>query len=184
MYKNNGDGFHDVTHELQLHEAEALASYVAFPFDINNDNWIDLIVTNDLSGPNYAYINNKGLYFSEQATSYGLNSKIDDMGIAISDFDLDSDFDFMTTGIDENSFLVNNGENNFTESSNANMPLSSGWSWGLQFADFDLDMDEDLFILNGMGLLFEQRGPERNIYLKNQAAQDQLLFEMFLKSWI
>ena len=178
MYKNNGDEtFTDVTHELQLHEAEALASYVAFPFDINNDNWIDLIVTNDLSGPNYAYINNKGLYFSEQATSYGLNSKIDDMGIAISDFDLDSDFDFMTTGIDENSFLVNNGENNFTESSNANMPLSSGWSWGLQFADFDLDMDEDLFILNGMGLLFEQRGPERNIYLKNQAAQNQLLFE-------
>ena len=52
---------------------------------------------------------------------------------------------------------------------------SSGWSWGASFADFDLDGDEDLFIVNGYE--FEARGPEQNIYYRNLYETGEAKFE-------
>ncbi|WP_431159185.1 FG-GAP-like repeat-containing protein [Winogradskyella poriferorum] len=176
MYRNNGNGsFTNVTVELGLFEVDSNYSYTTFPFDINNDGWMDIIVTNDLEDANYLYINQAGTGFTEEASTYGMDNMIDDMGIAINDFNLDSNFDFFITGIDENSFLINDGSNNFSE-----IPVSfglspTGWSWGLRFADFDLDGDEDLFIANGYD--FEQRGPEINVYYRSLFANGQSSFE-------
>lgn len=176
LYRNNGDGtFTDLTSELNLVEAEPNYSYTAMPFDLNNDGWLDIIVSNDLHYSNYAYINNNGLSFTESAISYGMDSRIDDMGIAVSDFDNDLDFDIFFTGVDENNLMENNGNNFFQENSSSHGLESSGWSWGASFADFDLDGDEDLFIVNGYE--FEARGPERNIYYRNLNSQGENKFE-------
>ena len=166
MYRNNGNGtFSDVTVELGLLEVDSNYSYTTFPFDINNDGWMDIIVTNDLEDANYLYINQAGTGFTEEASTYGLDNMIDDMAIAISDFDLDGDFDFFITGIDENVLLENDGANSFSESSSSYGLMPTGWSWGTRFADFDLDGDEDLFVINGYD--FEQRGPEANVYYRS-----------------
>ncbi|MDT0558439.1 FG-GAP-like repeat-containing protein [Ichthyenterobacterium sp. W332] len=170
LYRNNGNGtFTDVTDALGLTETESYYSYVAFPFDINSDGWMDLIVANDFDDPNYAYINQSGTSFIEDASSYGLDNMIDDMGIAISDFDQDQDFDFFITGIDQNALLENDGSNSFSETSNTYGLNSTGWSWGARFADFDLDGDEDLFVVNGFD--FENRSDETNVYYRSLVAE-------------
>ena len=176
MYKNNGNNtFTDVTAELGLTEVESNYSYTPFPFDVNNDGWMDLIVTNDLEDPNYLYINQNGTSFTEDAATYGLDNMIDDMGLAIGDFDNDGDFDFFHTGIDENVLLQNNASNNFSDTSASYGIAGTGWAWGARFSDFDLDGDEDLFIVNGYD--FEARGPEQNVYYRNLHSQGQPMFE-------
>lgn len=176
MYRNNGNNtFTNVTAELGLTELDSNFSYTSFPFDINNDGWMDLIVTNDLEDANYLYINQSGAAFIEDAETFGLDNMIDDMGIAISDFDLDQDFDFFITGIDEKALLENNGANIYSETSDNYGISATGWSWGTLFSDFDLDGDEDLFIVNGYD--FEQRGPEQNVYYRNLHSQGQANFE-------
>ena len=176
LYLNNGNGtFLDVSITTNIEATNPLASYVAFPFDINNDNWMDLIVTNDFNEPNSAFINQEGTSFSDQAQSYGLDSMLDDMGITIGDFNLDGAFDFFITGIDENALLQNNGSNNFTEVSIANGIPATGWAWGTRFGDFDNDGDEDLIIANGY--VFQDRSTENNVYFKNLAMEGQSGFE-------
>ena len=176
LYRNNGDGtFSDLTSQLNLVETESNYSYAAMPFDLNNDGWLDIIVSNDLNFANYAYINNNGISFTESAISFGMDSSIDDMGIAVSDFDNDLDFDIFFTGVDENNLMENNGNYFFEENSSSYGLESSGWSWGASFADFDLDGDEDLFIVNGYE--FEARGPEQNIYYRNLYETGEAKFE-------
>lgn len=176
MYRNNGNStFTNVTVTLGLSEVESNLSYTSFPFDVNNDGWMDLIVTNDIEAANYVYINQSGTSFIEDAATYGLDSMIDDMAIAINDFDIDGDFDFFITGIDENVLLENNGSNNYTDESITYGVNNTGWSWGAKFSDFDLDGDEDLFIVNGYD--FEGRGPEQNVYYRNLHSQGQSMFE-------
>ncbi|MBC2846528.1 FG-GAP-like repeat-containing protein [Winogradskyella flava] len=176
MHRNNGNGtFTEVTEALGLTEVESNYSYTPFPFDFNNDGWMDFLVTNDLEDANYLYINQSGASFIEDAQSYGLDSMIDDMGIAIGNFDLDNDFDFFITGIDENALLENNGSNNYSETSVNYGINATGWAWGARFVDFDLDGDEDLFITNGYD--FEARGPEQNVYYRNLHGQGQNMFE-------
>ena len=176
LYRNNGNNsFTNVTASTGLTEVESLYSYTSFPFDVNNDGWMDIIVTNDLEDANYVYINQSGTSFIDSAQVYGLDNMIDDMAISISDFDLDNDFDFFITGIDENALLENNGTNNFGENSSGYGLNATGWSWGSRFSDFDLDGDEDLFIVNGYD--FEGRGPEQNVYYRNLHSQGQLTFQ-------
>ena len=176
MYKNNGDEtFTNVTETLGLTEITPRNSYSVMPFDVNSDGWMDIIVTNDFQKANYLYVNNSGQFFIEDAVSYGLDNSIDDMAMAISDFDLDGDFDFFHGGIDENSLLENSGNNNFTETSATYNITEAGWTWGAKFSDFDLDGDEDLFIPNGFD--FENTGPQQNIYYVNLHSQEVPLFE-------
>ena len=176
LFRNNGNTtFTNVTESLGLVEPDTRASYTSFPFDVNNDGWMDLMVANDFDKANYLYINQSGTGFTEEAQSYGLDSMIDDMGIAINDFDNDNDFDFFITGIDTNALLVNNGSNNFTEASATYNLTETGWAWGTRFADFDLDGDEDAVVVNGYD--FEDRNLETNTYFKNLHIEGQNSFE-------
>ncbi|MEY8847404.1 FG-GAP-like repeat-containing protein [Psychroserpens sp. XS_ASV72] len=176
LYRNNGNGtFSNVTLQTNIQATEDLASYVALPFDINNDGWMDLMVANDFNDPNSLFVNQNGTSFTDQAQSYGLDNMLDDMGIAIGDYNLDGAFDFFFTGIDENALLTNDGTNHFTETSALNNIPETGWAWGTRFADFDLDGDEDLIIVNGYD--FENRNTENNRYFKNLTIEGQSGFE-------
>jgi hypothetical protein len=176
MYRNNGNNtFTDVTIDLGLVEPQSKHSYASFPFDINNDGWIDLIVTNHQEESNYLYINQSGTSFVDDASTFGLDNMSNNIAIAIHDYDLDGDFDFFMTGIDENAFLENNGSNTFFETSSTSGIVPTGWAWGTRFSDYDLDGDEDLFIVNGYD--FENRGPEQNVYYRNLNSQGQATLE-------
>lgn len=172
LYLNNGDGtFQNTTTSSGIALTEHHPSYLALPFDINQDGFMDLYVSNDYDKPNNLFVNQSGTTFVDEATSYGLDNAMDDMGIAIGDFNLDGHFDFFITGIDENVLLENDGTNHFTETSAQNNIPATGWAWGTRFADFDLDGDEDLIIVNGFE--FQERSTEQNVYYKNLAVEGQ-----------
>ena len=175
FYRNNGNGtFTNITILAGLEDTESLASYAAMPFDFNDDGFMDLYVSNDFSKPNSLFINNGGNTFTEQAQSFGVDTQGDDMGIAISDYNNDGDFDIFITAIDENFFLDNNGNNTFDEiAEDLNVGLTN-WAWGTLFSDFDLDGDEDLFIANGYD--FQDRFLEPNFYFKNFTSQGETTF--------
>ncbi|WP_460218212.1 FG-GAP-like repeat-containing protein [Psychroserpens sp. MEBiC05023] len=176
LYLNNGNGtFTDVTTETNMQDNGQFASYMAVPMDVNNDGWMDLYVSNDFNEPNNLFINQNGTSFVDEASSYGLDNMIDDMGITIGDFNLDAAFDIFITGIEMNDLLVNDGTNNFFNLTEENNLDETGWAWGTRFADFDLDTDEDLVIVNGFE--FEDNGALNNVYYKNLNAEGESGFE-------
>lgn len=166
LYKNNGNGtFQDVTEETLIATGENRASYTALPFDFNEDGWMDLYIANDFDEANDLYINENGLSFSQQAQDYGVDSMADDMGITVGDYNNDGFFDIFITAIDKNILLTNNGDNTFVDLAVEKNVDNTGWAWGTRFADFDLDGDEDLFVVNGF--VFQNRSTELNVYFKN-----------------
>ncbi|MBS9463994.1 VCBS repeat-containing protein [Flagellimonas sp. 389] len=50
----------------------------------------------------------------------------------------------------QNAFLLNLGDNNFSEIANLSGISATEWSWGALFADFDNDGHKDLFVSNGI----------------------------------
>lgn len=177
LYKNNGDGtFTNVTTTSGIQTLPALPSFVPFPFDFNNDGFLDLYLTNDLSKPNDLFINLSGNSFEEKAEDYGLNSAGDDMGMTMGDFNNDGHFDIFITAIDENFLLTNNGDNTFTDKAAENSVDNSGWGWGATFADFDLDGDEDLMVVNGYDYPTQNRSAEVNFYYENRYNQGESNF--------
>ncbi|WP_178984356.1 FG-GAP-like repeat-containing protein [Winogradskyella helgolandensis] len=176
LYKNNGnETFTDVTVLTELFTNEGRPSYTALPFDFNEDGFMDLLVSNDLSKANYLYINNNGSTFTDEAVAYGANTMGDDMGIAMADYNNDGYFDIFITAIDQNFFLNNDGDNTFTEMAVDFEINNTGWSWGVKFSDFDLDGDEDLYIVNGFD--FGNRYAEPNFYYRSSFAQGEDKFE-------
>ncbi|WP_230080276.1 FG-GAP-like repeat-containing protein [Winogradskyella marina] len=176
LYKNNGDEtFTDVTVSTGLFTSIGRPSFTALPFDFNEDGFMDLLVSNDLGKPNYLYINSNGDSFLNEASSYGVNTMEDDMGITISDYNGDGSFDIFITAIDQNLFLHNNGDNTFIEIASQLDLVNTGWSWGARFSDFDLDGDEDLFIVNGYD--FGNRSAESNYYFRSLYDQGQDKFQ-------
>ncbi len=164
LYRNLGNGtFENVTAQTGVADTPSRASYTMFPFDFNQDGWMDLYVSNDLHEPNSLFINQNGNSFTEQAASYGVDSTLEDMGIAMGDVNNDGFFDLFTTGINENALLLNDGTNNFTEVSAAWGIGGTDWSWGCRFADYDMDTDEDIFIVNGYYLASNHQ----NVYFDN-----------------
>ncbi|WP_111682988.1 FG-GAP-like repeat-containing protein [Winogradskyella tangerina] len=169
LYKNNGDGtFENVTISSNIQGVGEIASFVALPFDFNDDDYIDLYVSNDLNKANDLFINSNGLTFSQEASLYGVDTQGDDMGISICDYNNDGNFDLFVTAIDLNFLLTNNGDNTFTENANLFNLNDTDWSWGISFSDFDLDGDEDLFIANGFAVENTGFGPEKNFYFENK----------------
>ncbi len=175
VYRNNGNGtFTDVSIESAAGGSGGLASYTPFPFDFNEDGLTDIYVTNDFDEPNDLFINLDGISFSQQAVQFGLNSMADDMGVAIGDYNNDGHFDLFITAIDKNILYTNQGDNTFLDEAAIRNVDNTGWAWGTKFADFDLDGDEDLFVVNGYE--FELRSTEYNVYYRNMNEEGQNTF--------
>ncbi|MHB0754890.1 FG-GAP-like repeat-containing protein [Polaribacter sp. M15] len=173
FYINNGDGTFKNESLKFASSKKNRPSFLAFPYDFNKDGWLDIYISNDLDEPNELLINVNGIDSFEDAASYGLDHAKDDMGIAINDYNNDGNFDFFITNINENVLLKNNGNNTFTDVAQDKNVKETGWAWDNIFADFDLDGDEDLFIVNG----FELSGPENNFYFKNLQNEGQDTFQ-------
>ncbi|WP_369996560.1 FG-GAP-like repeat-containing protein [Winogradskyella sp.] len=178
LYLNNGNStFTDVSQSTGISNDNIYPSYLGFPFDFNQDGFMDLYITNDLNEPNELFINQNGTGFTEDASSYAIDTTGEDMGLAVADYNQDGDFDFFVTAVDENFLLTNNGDGTFSELANANGVGNTLWSWGTRFSDFDLDGDEDLFVANGF--VPERRGEEPNFYYRNLIAQGTNAFVDF-----
>ena len=190
LYRNTSNtaedtiSFVDVSRETHLtqHPAPSMGVIAA---DINDDGWQDLVVANDAEA-NQIFINQKGIYFTEEASQRGFafnrsGNAMGNMGIAAGDLNHDELIDFFVTHIKQ-------------EAHGAWMQTQPGFfsdrsiAWGFDAADyrstgfgallidFDNDQDLDLFIANG-DVRKANKSPVKKRHEWDDYKQHNMLFE-------
>ncbi|GAA4954712.1 hypothetical protein GCM10023314_30480 [Algibacter agarivorans] len=151
LYRNNGNGtFTDVSNLIgnEAGSRESLFTFMAIPIDVNNDGWLDIYVSNDF-GDNNLYINQNGTGFSEQSKAYNLAENYYGMGVSVGDYNNDGLFDIYLSNIKTNLLYTKDIGDNYIDVAASQKVTNGGWAWDSRFADFDLDYDEDLLLVNG-----------------------------------
>ena len=184
LYRNNGDGsFTDVTNEVGDVGDASRKSMQAIFFDVNNDGWPDLFVTNDTDA-NGLYLNRGNGTFKTFSGPSGLSTTDGSMGLAVGDYNGDGksdvvyanyaaevnvlarleDYDSSNDGKVRNAIFVHDFDS--PQLHKLSWPMVS---WGTGLTDLDNDGDLDLFFANGhlnavsgdnrqLNLLFENDG--------------------------
>ncbi len=141
--------------------------------DYNNDGNQDIIVNNDFgykAVPNFLY-ENKSFWdgFKDVSKQHEMDLKMNAMGAAVGDFDSDGLLDYFITNIKFNFLMHNKGEGNpFINVAKEKGAYNFAISWGANFADFDHDLDLDLYVSNGD--LNPNCTPMANFYYENDDA--------------
>ncbi len=167
LYVNNGNG-------TFLEDAAAYGvndgacSVAALFVDYDRDGDLDLIVGNDFGpdqAPNHVYKNmlsETGVAtFKEVGSQIGMDNRLFCMGIGVSDYDRDGDFDFAMSNIGPEPLMQNDGNHfhdvaaergtmigYFPNTTKDTIKISRS-SWTPLFSDFDNDGWEDLFMVYG-----------------------------------
>ncbi|MEO0652057.1 MAG: CRTAC1 family protein [Planctomycetota bacterium] len=146
-------------------EATAGCTLSVCTHDYDEDGDQDLMIGNDFGEwvtGNKLFRNDidlgNGLAFTDVSTETGFDADPHyNMGIAGADYDLDGDFDFYESNLGDNHLLRNDDGyfNNAVyaagvESGVSDDPSLLLTSWGFVWSDFDLDLDEDLYVVNGL----------------------------------
>ncbi len=187
LYRNNGDGtFTDVTGEAGDVGDARRKSMQAIFFDVNDDGWPDIFVTNDTDA-NGLYLNKGDGTFKTFSGPSGLSTTDGSMGIAAGDYDEDGRIDITYTNyaaeVNVLARLEDNQSSNdgivrnaiFVHDFESPMVHKLSWpmvGWGTGLFDLDNDGDLDLFVANGhlnavsgdnrqLNLLFENGGQGR-----------------------
>jgi len=95
LYKNvDGSHFVDVTEESGiLNDAFSLSANI---FDVNDDGWQDIFVSNDFVTSSALYINQQDGTFKEGIDSYFKHQSFSSMGVDVADFNNDGQEDLIT----------------------------------------------------------------------------------------
>jgi hypothetical protein len=125
--------------------------------DVNNDGWVDLMITNGPSSgqPNNLYLNDgTGNFTTVTGDPIVTDSKPFD-GASWADTDNDGDLDcFVVTWYGmTNYFYTNNGSGTFTKITNAPLVIQGTYSETCSWGDYDEDGLVDLYICNSDGSL-------------------------------
>ena len=148
--------FRDETHAIGLTTRTARGGaeqhHEAIIADLDADGWPDVWQSGDF-GTSNLYWNDEGvLRRAPPPDSPGQN----DMGATLLDYDADGLPDIFTTGIlvpgadwDGNRLYRNQGARSFTDVTTVSGVRNTGWAWGVESADLDLDGDEDLVVASG-----------------------------------
>ena len=131
--------------------------------DFDNDGDADLIVINDFGYKATPILLYENKYpdekFSEVSELRNMHLTINGMGVAAADCNNDGLLDYFFTNIRRNQFLMSDSGKPFrnvsekigtylpaiTDSTGKHMLIT----WGCNFADFDQDGDEDLYVVSG-----------------------------------
>lgn len=162
LWRNNGDGtFTDVSSAagIPAGPANLAADFTTNFADINNDGWLDLLISGDY-GSSQVFTSDRDGTFT-LATTPAISDE-NGMGGAVGDYDNDGDLDWFVTsiydyrtheeypwGITGNRFYRNDGAGNFSDVTDATGTRVGHWGWGACFADFNNDGWLDLFHVNG-----------------------------------
>lgn len=119
--------------------------------DYNNDNWIDLFVTNNWTPvSNLFYKNNGDGTFTKITDQIICNEGGHSNGCSWADFNNDGYIDLCVANVNnQNEFLYRNDANfQFTKITNDPVSSDSGWTYGCTWADYDNDGFTDLYLSN------------------------------------
>jgi enediyne biosynthesis protein E4 len=157
LFHNNGDGtFTDISKESGIAQPLAKAWGVVAA-DINNDERMDLYVTND-TVPNFLFANRGKGKFDEigMLAGVGVNAfgkPRSGMGVDAADYDQDGWIDLFEANVDHEMFSLYHNDKNEAFSDVA-LPTGIGEAtrlmsgWGLKFFDYDNDGNLDLLLAN------------------------------------
>jgi len=173
LYHSEGDGtFTDQTDLLPAGSTMG-AGYQAAWFDYDRDGDQDLYLANDWWGPdpdkNHLWRNDGAAQdgtwlFTDVSAQSRAGYLINSMGIGVGDYDRDMDLDFAISNVRGNVLARNNGDGTFTDvASDARVARPEqaasrqAVTWGIGFADLNLDGWEDLYVAAGwIGDVIEQ----------------------------
>ncbi len=94
--------------------------------------------------------------FTDVSRTFGAQARMDGMGLAVGDYDLDGFLDMFMTNINDNVLLRNRGDGTGFVDTTDDVGVGIGMiglkvriSWGTFFFDYDNDGDEDLYVVSG-----------------------------------
>ncbi|NKB44734.1 MAG: hypothetical protein GKS03_10700 [Alphaproteobacteria bacterium] len=164
LFRNNGDGtFTDVTEmsgvAIQGKVLEANSQGAPNWTDINNDGWVDLLITNE-GDSKVLLLNNKNGTFTDITknrrgpTGLAFLNPGNANGACIGDVDNDGDFDFYLPTADQANRLIistlsEKGEVGFDDITLTSGAGDPGGARGCTMADFDNDGWLDIYVNNG-----------------------------------
>ena len=177
LYRNNADGtFSNVTALLSDSTGPRTgrfeisrgnvwgAGFQPGWVDFDNDGDLDLYVVNDMGRqiqPNVLWRNDgrpaDGPWsFVDASSPSGADERMDGMGLAVADYDLDGFLDLYMTNIGNNVLLRNTGDGLRFDNATAEAGVGLATigrtirvTWGAVFFDYDNDGDEDLYAASG-----------------------------------
>ena len=157
LFENNWNNiFTDASISSGL--GHALDAMCVAPGDIDNDDDIDIFVTNTPLEGNHLFTNNGSGFFTETAAAAGVVVNGFDWGANFFDVENDGDLDLYVSGTytmndDANSHLfINNGLGSFSVS-NPIMPNDEFQSYSNAVGDFNQDGFPDIAVNNYIGTL-------------------------------
>ncbi|MDQ4120273.1 MAG: CRTAC1 family protein [Acidobacteriota bacterium] len=159
LFRQKSDGtFEEVSDRIGVKDEGNYYGFSSAFIDINEDQWLDLLVVND-STPNQLYLNKGDGTFEEigYASGIALNENGREqagMGLAVGDYDNDGRVDFHITNFsdDSNTLYRNDGDGNFSDvtfQAGLGEPSIPYLGWGTSFFDFDNDGWKDILVANG-----------------------------------
>lgn len=157
VYRNENGQFVQIVDALPTVGINGITFQLA-PFDADGDGDIDLYSAND-AGPyvehNHLLLNDGTGHFVDAPDS-GANLIMFAMGVAVGDANQDELPDIYLSNVGPPRLLLNLGEGQFAEASEATgsaIPPNpdSLISWGTAFVDLDADRDQDLVVTFGRG---------------------------------
>lgn len=158
FFRNLGDGrFQDATEASGFGAADGKGMGVLL-VDLNDDRWVDVYVTNDMTW-NFLFVNRGDGTFEDLSLLSGAAVSREGlpeagMGVAVGDVDGDLDADLTVTNYDvqTNTLYLNGGRFRFedaTAGSGFGLASFNLVGFGLVLVDFDRDGNLDAFVANG-----------------------------------
>ncbi|MDX1413286.1 MAG: CRTAC1 family protein [Candidatus Promineifilaceae bacterium] len=157
LYHNNGDGtFSDVSTDL-VYDKLLGAGFAASFFDYDSDGDLDIYVINDeFENPigNVLFRNDgpgcDSWCWADASEESGADIVLSGMGIAVADYDNDTDLDiYFSNMLNAFSLLQNQNDGTFTDEAEA-AGIHFGWTntvgWGTGFFDYNNDGWQDLYL--------------------------------------
>ncbi len=158
---NNGNGvFTDASRTLlpppPFNILEDISTEISFQ-DVNNDNRLDIFVTNEIPpipdiGPggsqNFLYIQNPDGTFSDTSLDRLPNVKNQSASFAFGDIDRDGDKDLIIANVGQNQVLINDGNGFFSNETELRIIQQISASRSVVLLDIDNDLDLDLVVAN------------------------------------
>ncbi len=149
LYHNNGNStFTKILSGVQVTDADT--TRCVNWTDIDNDNDLDIFVTNEGHQNEIIYRNDGFGVFTKLSTGPLLTNGLSTMSGSWADYDNDGDLDvFLANDGGSNALFRNDGNFNFVKIINDTVSKTNGHSFSSAWSDIDNDGDLDLFVTNG-----------------------------------
>lgn len=97
LFRNDGEHFTDISEKAGIYGAINGFGLGITVGDVNNDNWLDIYISNDFYERDFLYINQKDGTYKESMKDYFQHTSLSSMGADIADVNNDGNLDIFIT---------------------------------------------------------------------------------------